>query len=105
MTTARRAWRDREHERDRMAAEWTKPFRQQREGMMANDNELRRLTGLWQTDKDGKRYLSGTIGEKFILEPGCKILVFEAKQQRTDKSPTHFICVAPPEAKRDSGSF
>ena len=67
---------------------------------MANNGEMKRISGLWIQEGDRRKYMSGTVGERLILEPGMKLFVFPAKERKGDKSPSHYICVAPSQAQR-----
>jgi hypothetical protein len=56
-------------------------------------NGMVKLSGLWkQKTKDGKPYLSGTIG-------GAKVLVFPNEYKKTEKDPDYSLFVAPREEK------
>jgi uncharacterized protein (DUF736 family) len=73
---------------------------------MANDSELKRIGGLWISEKNGRKYLSGKLDEPITLPAGMRILIFPARDRKSDKSPTHTLLVAPPTAaarRDDSG--
>jgi hypothetical protein len=79
---------------------------------MPNDSELKRIGGLWLQQKDGKKYLSGKLDEPITLPAGTRIMVFPARERKSDRSPTHSLLIAPPmsAARRDDsggddGSF
>jgi uncharacterized protein (DUF736 family) len=65
-----------------------------------------KLTGLWKnTSKDGKAYLSGSLG-------GVKVLVFPNEHKRDEKDPDYNLVLTPREDKEKpaaaappSGSF
>jgi hypothetical protein len=105
MTTAREAAR----ERDRTQAELLRRFDERLGGTtasrdgddkMAKDSDLKRITGLWVKEKNGRKFFAGKVDEKFVLEPGAPIFIFAAKDRKNDKSPSHYLCAAPPEAQR-----
>jgi len=52
-----------------------------------------KLTGLWKnTSKEGKAYLSGSLG-------GVKVLVFPNEHKRDEKDPDFNLVLAPREEK------
>jgi uncharacterized protein (DUF736 family) len=52
-----------------------------------------KLTGLWKnTSKDGKTYLSGTLG-------AVRVLVFPNEYKRTEKDPDFSLFLSPKEDK------
>lgn len=52
---------------------------------MDEKQPLLQIAGLWAgTSTNGKRYLSGNLG-------GLRVLVFENRDRRSDKSPTHYL--------------
>jgi hypothetical protein len=67
---------------------------------MRTDSDLKRVAGLWVQEKNGRKYLSGKLDERVILEPGMKLFIFAAKERRTEKSPSHNLFVAPPRGRQ-----
>jgi hypothetical protein len=68
---------------------------------MTHDSDMKRIGGLWLQEKNGRKFLSGKLDERVVIEAGCRLFVFAAKERRTDKSPSHYVCVAPAEARQD----
>ena len=64
---------------------------------MANDNDMKRIGGLWLQEKNGRKFLSGKLDERVVIEAGCRLFVFPAKEKKSERSPTHYVCVAPPQ--------
>jgi uncharacterized protein (DUF736 family) len=60
------------------------------------DSDLKRIGGLWLQEKNGKKYLSGKLDEPITLPAGTRILIFPARDRKSDKSPTHSLLIAPP---------
>ena len=57
--------------------------------MSGEKSDLAELCGLWWQEKNGKRYLSGTLG-------GCKLLVFDNEFKRDNpKAPDMRVMIAP----------
>jgi hypothetical protein len=53
-------------------------------------SDLLKIAGLWKVEKDGKTYLSGSLG------PGVKILVLRNQFKKEPKHPDYnvFLCQA-----------
>ena len=51
------------------------------------------LTGLWESEKG---YLSGKSNEPIAIPANVKLFIFKkpAKDRKTDKHPTHSLCIA-----------
>jgi hypothetical protein len=96
--SARRAWREDQ------AKEFVEAVRKRREeATMAKENgsALERLCGLFTNQtKGGEKYLGGKIDETVTIPAGSRIMIFKAKERRSDRSPTHSLLVAPPDAKQ-----
>ena len=67
---------------------------------MANDNDMKRIGSLWLQEKNGRKHLSGKLDERVVIEAGCRLFVFPAKEKKSERSPTHYVCVATAEARR-----
>lgn len=57
--------------------------------------ETMRVCGLWLNEsKAGRKFLSGNLGF-------CRVLIFPARERQGEKSPTHYLCLAPLPPKND----
>ena len=56
------------------------------------NNGMVKLTGLWKNTKDGKTYLSGSLGT-------ARVLVFPNDHKKTEKDPDFNLVLAPKEEK------
>ena len=59
-------------------------------------SDLLKIAGLWKTEKDGKTYLSGTLG------PGVRILVLRNQFKKDPKHPDYNVFLCPAERKGKS---
>lgn len=58
------------------------------------NNGMVKLTGLWKNTKDGKSYLSGSLGT-------ARVLVFPNEFKKDEKDPDYNLVLAPKEEKKE----
>src|SRR5262249_39568220 len=79
-------------------------WRQRGEASVATngDTNLRRVCGLWKTERNGRQWLSGKARERIVIEPGETIFIFSVKTKKSDRSPSHEVCIAPARDQQDA---